>query len=38
MGCLYLDIEGQWCLVDSSVYQSLMKSRQIDLLDRMIQK
>ena len=37
MGCLYLDIEGQSCLV-SSADQGLMKSRQIDLLGRMPQK
>ena len=34
MGCLYLDIEGQTCLV-GSVDQGLMKNKQIDLLDRM---
>ena len=37
MGCLYLEIEGQSCLV-SSIDQGLMKSNQIDLLDRMTQK
>ena len=37
MGCLYLEIEGQSCLV-GSVDQGLMKNRQIDLLDRMTQK
>ena len=36
MGCLYLEIEGQSCLV-GSVDQGLMKNRQIDLLDRMTQ-
>ena len=34
MGCLYLEIEGQSCLV-GSVDQVLMKKRQIDLFDRM---
>ena len=34
MGCLYLEIEGQSCLV-GSVDQGLMKDRQNDLLDRM---
>ena len=34
MGCLYLEIEGQSCLV-GSVDQGLMKNRQNDLLDRM---
>ena len=33
MGCLYLEIEGQSLV--GSVDQGLMKSRQIDLLDRM---
>ena len=37
MGCLYLEIEGQSCLV-SNVDSGLMKNRQIDLLDRMTQK
>ena len=37
MGCLYLEIEGQSCLV-GSVDQGLMKNRQIDLLDRRTQK
>ena len=37
MGCLYLEIEGQSCLV-GSVDQGLMKNRQIDLLNRMIKK
>ena len=37
MGCLYLEIEGQTCLV-GSVDQDLMKNRQIELLDRMTQK
>ena len=37
MGCLYLEIEGQSCLV-GSVDQGLMKNRQIDLLGRMTQK
>ena len=37
MGCLYLEMEGQWCLV-GCVDQALMKNRQIDLLDRMTQK
>ena len=32
MGCLYLEIEGQSCLV-RSVDQGLMRNRQIDLLD-----
>ena len=36
MGCLYLEIEGQSCLV-GSVYQGL-KNRQIDLLDRLTEK
>ena len=34
---LYLEIEGQSCLV-GSVDQGLMKNRQSDLLDRMTQK
>ena len=34
MGCLYVEIEGQSCLV-GSVDQGLVKNRQIDLLDRM---
>ena len=37
MGCLYLEVEGQPCLV-GSVDQGLMKNRQVDLLDRMTQK
>ena len=37
MGCLYLEIEGQSCLV-GSFGQGLMKNRQIDLLDRMTQE
>ena len=37
MGCLYLEIEGQPCLV-GRVYQGLMKNRQVDLLDPMSQK
>ena len=37
MGCLYLEIEGQSCLV-GCVDQGFMKNRQIDLLDRMTQK
>ena len=37
MGCLYLEIEGQSCLV-GSVDQGLMKDRQIDLLDSTTQK
>ena len=37
LGCLYLEIEGQSCLVDS-VDQGLMKNSQIDLLDRMTPK
>ena len=37
MGCLYLEIGGQSCLV-GSVDQGLMKNRQIDLLDRMTPK
>ena len=37
MGCLYLEIGGQSCLV-SSVDQGLMKNEQIDLLDHMAQK
>ena len=37
MGCLYLEIEGQSCLV-GSVDQGLMKNRQNDLLDRMTPK
>ena len=36
MGCLYLEIERQSCLV-GSVDQGLMKYRQIDQLDRMTQ-
>ena len=34
MGCLYLEIEGQSCLLDN-VDQGFMKHRQIDLSDRM---
>ena len=34
MDCLYLEIEGQSCLV-GSVDQGLMENRQIDLLNRM---
>ena len=34
MSCLYLEIEGQSCLV-GSVDQGLTKNRQVDLLDRM---
>ena len=34
MGCLFLEIEGQSCLVDR-VDQDLMKNRHIGLLDRM---
>ena len=37
MGCLYLEIEGQSCLVGSVDY-GLMKNRQTDLLDRMTKK
>ena len=37
MGCLYLEIEGQSCLV-GSVDEGLIKNRQIDLLDRMTKK
>ena len=37
MGCLYLEIEGQSCLV-GSVDHGLIKNRQIDLLDRITQK
>ena len=37
MGCLYLEIEGQSCLVGSAD-QGLIKNRQIDQLDRMTQK
>ena len=37
MGCLYLEIEGQSCLV-GSVDQGLMKNRQNHLLDRMTKK
>ena len=37
MVCLYLEIEGQSCLV-GSVGQGLMKNRQTDLLGRMTQK
>ena len=37
LGCLYLEIEGQSCLV-GSVDQGLMQNRQIDLLDRMTKK
>ena len=37
MSCLYLEIEGQSCLV-GSVDQGLMKIKLIDLLDRRIQK
>ena len=37
MGCLYLEIEGQLCLVDN-VDQGLMNNWQIDPLDRMTQK
>ena len=37
MGCLYLEIEGQSCLLDD-VDQGLMKNRQFDLLDYMTKK
>ena len=37
MGRLYLEIEGQSCLV-GNVGQGLMENRQIDLLDRMMKK
>ena len=37
MGCLYLEIKGQSCLV-GSVDQGLMKNRQTDLFDRTTQK
>ena len=37
MGCLWLEIEGQSCLV-GSVDQGLMKKRKIDLLERMTPK
>ena len=37
MGSLYLEIEGQSCLV-GSVDKGLMKNRQINLLGRMTQK
>ena len=37
MGCLYLEIEGQSCLV-GSVDQGSMKNRQTDLLYRMTPK
>ena len=37
MGCLQLEIEGQSCFF-YNVDQGLMKSRQIDLLDRMTKK
>ena len=37
LGCLYLEIEGQSCLL-GSVDQGLMENRKIDLLDRMTQK
>ena len=37
MGCLYLEIEGQSCLM-GSFHQGLMENRQIDLLDRMTEK
>ena len=37
MGCHYLEIEGQSCLV-GSVDQGLMKNRRSDLLDRMTNK
>ena len=34
MGCLYLEVEGQSCLL-GNVDQGLMENRQTDLLDRM---
>ena len=34
VGCLYIEIEGQSCLV-GNVDQGLMENRQTDLLDRM---
>ena len=37
MGCLYLELEAQSCLLDD-VDQGLIKNRQIDLLDRMTKK
>ena len=37
MGCLYLEIGGQSCLLDN-VDQGLMKNRKNDLLDRMTKK
>ena len=37
VGCLYLEIEGQSCLV-GSVDEGLMKNGQVDLLDRTTQK
>ena len=37
MDCLYLEIEGQWCLV-GSVDQGLVKRGLMDLLDRMTKK
>ena len=37
MGCLFLEIKDQSCLV-GSVDQGLMKNRQIDLFDRMTKK
>ena len=37
MDCLYLEIEGQSCLV-GSVDQGLMKNGQIDLSDRITKK
>ena len=37
MCCLYLEIEGQSCLV-GSVDQGLVKNRQIDLFERMTTK
>ena len=36
MGCLYLEVQGQSCLV-GSVDQGLMKNRLVDLLGRMTQ-
>ena len=37
MDCLYLEVEGQSCLV-GSVDQGLMKNRHVDLLDLMTPK
>ena len=37
LGCLYLEIVGQSCLV-GNVDQGLMENRQIDLLDHMTKK